>query len=106
MPALVRLLLPYAILVPSQGRTGVHHAAIHDHLAVVKFLAEAGAKLDHPDEKGLTALHICRSTPVAATLLRYGANPWAENKDGLTPAAYLKKVDGARGVAAFIEDMF
>jgi ankyrin repeat protein len=81
----------------------VHHAAIADQLAVVAFLAEAGADLSAADHEGLSALHCCRSRAVAASLLRHGANPWAKNKLGVTPAMFLDAA-GQKAVARFIDD--
>ena len=81
----------------------MHQAAIADQLAVVAFLAESGADLNCADHKGLTALHWCRSRAVAASLLRHGANPWAESKLGVTPAVVLDAASH-KAVARFIED--
>ena len=43
--------------VDQLGRTPVHLAAGRGHLAVLRLLMEAGARLDHADHEGATPLH-------------------------------------------------
>ncbi|XP_053554580.1 ankyrin and armadillo repeat-containing protein [Bombina bombina] len=68
--------------VDESGYTTIHHAAIHNRVAVVSQLAKAGMNLnvrrsDHYSSQGLTALHLtaqCSSLEVLSCLLALNAD--------------------------------
>ena len=45
-------------LADNQGDTALHHAARYGKVTMIRCLDEAGAKMSHPNKKGLTPLHI------------------------------------------------
>ena len=58
--------------------TSLHHACISGSAEIVTLLLECGCKLDLKDHKGYRPLHYaCQygKVDIAASLLRYGANP-------------------------------
>jgi ankyrin repeat protein len=56
---------PNAVM-PDGGNTALHQAVQSRNLDTIRVLAEAGAKLDAKNEKGLTALHVAEGLPSEA----------------------------------------
>jgi uncharacterized protein len=74
--------------VDRDGRTALHHAAIHGDLGAVELLLEAGAQPNISDSDGWTPLHFAAAAyhvPVAEALLRAGAAVDHEDAHGNTP---------------------
>lgn len=65
-------------------------AAVHDRVAIVELLIQAGADLEARDRAGQTALHRaarCQSPQSVSALLRLGADPLALSAQGQPPMA-------------------
>lgn len=71
--------------VDAQGRTALHAAVIANELRIAEVLIRNGATLATRDGMGRQPLHCARTGPLAALLLRYGADPNASDLDGNTP---------------------
>lgn len=52
-------------------------AAARNLVKYVRFLLEHGANVHATDDRGRTALHLAETQPIAALLVKYGANPKA-----------------------------
>ena len=88
------------------GRTPMHYAAQGASPAHVTALAQAGAELNTPDEKGgWTPLHLAAwfsTTPsVVAALLAAGADPAATDKAGKTPWEYARSNAALEGTPPY-----
>ena len=90
-PEIVALLLSRGAAVDSRdslGRTALHHASYAG--AVARLLLEKGADVNARDRDGRTPLHhqSKQFTPESAVeICAHGADPWAKDAAGLTPAA-------------------
>ncbi|XP_064404178.1 transient receptor potential cation channel subfamily A member 1-like [Halichondria panicea] len=74
--------------VDKDGRTLLHHAALHSQELVMSFLINSGSNLDAADNKGNTALHLAAENDLPEAchhLLANGANDSILNKDLYTP---------------------
>lgn len=74
-------------LADNAGYTALHEAALNGHLAVVKFLLESGADIDHAALNGDTPLHDSAENghvEVVSFLLQAGANRITRNAEGKT----------------------
>uniref|UniRef100_A0A1I8F242 ANK_REP_REGION domain-containing protein n=1 Tax=Macrostomum lignano TaxID=282301 RepID=A0A1I8F242_9PLAT len=72
------------------GVSALHWSAESDNLPVLKLLADAGARLDATDKRGLTPLMLASwrgHLRSARELLRLGCDPGVEDKDGDTAAS-------------------
>ena len=88
------------------GRTPMHYAAQGSSPAMVTALAEAGANVNAPDEKGeWTPLHLAawfsKTPSVVAALLVAGANPAATDKAGKTPWDYARSNAALEGTPPY-----
>lgn len=71
-----------------QGATALHIATTHEKIGVIKSLLQNNAKIT-PNKDGFTALHLAairNYTPIAKILIKNGAEPYAKNNEGDTPA--------------------
>ena len=77
----------------NQGRTPLFDAVQAPSPAFVQVLLQAGAAVNARDDSGSTVLHLSASLPPAMTaqLLAAGADPFAENASGVTPAVVALK---------------
>ncbi len=72
------------------GRRALNWAALGNHVAVIRLLAERGAKINLANNTGFTPLHHAAeagASEAARLLIEFGADPTAENRFGHTPAA-------------------
>ncbi|OOG49527.1 ankyrin repeat domain-containing protein [Rhodanobacter sp. C01] len=96
---------PLLLLLGAQLRPGVECDATHIG-ALVPLLLEAGAKVEHADQRGVTALHACAMhalLPPARVLLSRGADRAAADAFGRTAADVARQlgyVDIAHELAA------
>jgi ankyrin repeat protein len=96
---------PLLLLLGAQQRPGSDGDATHIG-ALVPVLLDAGAKVGHADERGVTALHVCALhalLPPARVLLSRGANRNATDAFGRTAADLARQlgyVDIAHELAA------
>ncbi|KAJ2030464.1 hypothetical protein GGH91_002518 [Coemansia sp. RSA 2671] len=67
------------------GYTPLHAAASWKHAKLLEFLIQNGGDVNITDNDGDTPLHICEDLECAQLLLDNGANPEAENDEGLSP---------------------
>ncbi|KAJ2787194.1 hypothetical protein GGI15_000914 [Coemansia interrupta] len=67
------------------GYTPMHAAASWRHIELLKLLVSSGGDVNIKDTDGDTPLHICEDKECALFLLDHGADPKAENDEGLTP---------------------
>ncbi|KAJ1723171.1 hypothetical protein LPJ53_002483 [Coemansia erecta] len=67
------------------GYTPMHAAASWRHVELLKLLVSSGGDVNIRDTDGDTPLHICEDKECALFLLDHGADPKAENDEGLTP---------------------
>ncbi|MEI7036770.1 ankyrin repeat domain-containing protein [Fulvimonas yonginensis] len=93
------------LLLGAQFKPGAACDATH-LAALLPVLLDAGARLDHADQRGVTALHACAMhalLPAARVLLARGADRQAADAFGRTPAdvaRHLGLVDIAHELAA------
>ena len=88
------------------GRTPMHYAAQGLSPSLVTTLAQAGAELNAPDDKGgWTPLHLAAwfsTTPsVVAALLAAGADAAAKDKAGKTPWDYARENAALEGTPPY-----
>lgn len=84
----------------SDGRTGLHHAAISGDLDVTNLLLDAGAAVHAVDHDGWTPLHMASQeyhVPIAELLLASGAPVDAEDQNGNTPLSRAVFASRGRG---------
>ncbi|KAJ1860940.1 hypothetical protein LPJ73_001180 [Coemansia sp. RSA 2703] len=67
------------------GYTPMHAASSWKHIELLKLLVSSGGDVNIRDTDGDTPLHICEDKECALFLLDHGADPKAENDEGLTP---------------------
>ncbi|KAJ2020709.1 hypothetical protein GGI13_005081 [Coemansia sp. RSA 455] len=67
------------------GYTPLHAAASWKQPKLLEFLIKNGGDVNITDNDGDTPLHICEDLECAQLLLDNGANPEAENDEGLSP---------------------
>ncbi|KAJ2882648.1 hypothetical protein H4R27_003309 [Coemansia aciculifera] len=67
------------------GYTPLHAAASWKQPKLLEFLIKNGGAVNITDNDGDTPLHICEDLECAQLLLDNGANPEAENDEGLSP---------------------
>jgi hypothetical protein len=82
---------------PSDGATALMVAAYQSHLAIVRMLLEAGAKVNMAAREGLTPLMLAASAghaEVIKVLVEAGADVNAKEKAGLT--ALMLAIEGAK----------
>ncbi|ROI69406.1 Ankyrin-3 [Anabarilius grahami] len=75
-------------LTDKRGRTCLHLAAAHGHVAMVRVLLGQGAEINHTDKSGWTALHYAAQAgclEVLSLLVESGAPACAECCAGRTP---------------------
>jgi ankyrin repeat protein len=77
----------------NQGRTPLFDAVQAPSPSFVQLLLQSGAAVNARDDSGSTVLHLAASLPPAMTgqLLAAGADPFAENASGTTPAVLALK---------------
>jgi ankyrin repeat protein len=77
----------------NQGRTPLFDAVQTPSPAFVQLLLQAGTAVNARDDSGSTVLHLAATVPPALTtqLLAAGADPFAENASGVTPAVAALK---------------
>ncbi|HET6806132.1 MAG TPA: ankyrin repeat domain-containing protein [Frateuria sp.] len=96
---------PLLLLLGAQFKPGTACDATH-LAALLPVLLDAGAQLEHADQRGVTALHACAMhalLPAARVLLARGADRQAADGFGRTPAdvaRHLGLVDIAHELAA------
>ena len=77
------------------GQTPLHIAAECNLPAMCLFLLKNGADINAPDVFGGSALHAaaaCQNRPrVIKLLIKYGANPFQRDREGLTPLGVARK---------------
>jgi ankyrin repeat protein len=98
-----------ANLADHNGWTPLHFAAQASSALVIRALVGAGAKVDFRDGHGNTALSTAtfnsRGKGDAIRALRIaGANPWALNNFGVSPAALARKIANY-DIAQFFADL-
>lgn len=72
----------------ARGETPLHEARDQD---MVNLLIEKGVEIDAKDNSGYTALHSAAcwcDEPKILTLIKHGADPWAETNEGCIPLDY------------------
>ncbi|KAJ2504021.1 hypothetical protein GGI11_007515 [Coemansia sp. RSA 2049] len=67
------------------GYTPLHAASSWKHADLLRYLITSGGDVNIVDSDGDTPLHICEDVECAQILLDHGADPGAENHEGLTP---------------------
>lgn len=61
-----------------------HAAASYHHLELLEYLISAGGDINLRDEDGDTPLYTVESVDMARWLIEHGADPAAQNEEGLT----------------------
>ena len=91
-----------------QGRTPMHHAALHGEPAVIAALAEAGANPDALDDSGRTPLHLVAvlgdAPEAVSALVTAGARLDAPDGKGRTPLEFAEKFGETPSIVAALRE--
>ena len=91
-----------------QGRTPMHHAALHGEPAVIAALAEAGADPDALDDSGRTPLHLVAvlgdAPEAVSALAAAGASLDAPDGKGRTPLEFAERFGETPAIVAALRE--
>jgi len=94
-----------------KGYTPLHGAAEYDYPDIAKLLIENNSRIDHEDVYGNTPLltavfHFKDNLKIIDLLLKNGADPFHENKSGVSPYSFAAKTKKKKVIDFFDEKGF